>query len=151
MDTLDNNEIKSIWKRVKRYINPEQIKANTREELVKEIEKQMRLSGSSRKQGSMDLLVRKGFADRVTKVEPILDEISETQEVKALQSLKKENLPSKKVRFTKTKRVSIKKGKKFRTYLSKNIKITRSSYAGRSAYFVFNTRTKKRISWGFIE
>lgn len=160
MDTLSDNEAKSIWQRVKRYINPEEIKAGTREELENEIKKQMNFAGRSKKSGSMDLLLSKGFATRISKDESVQKEyISGVEEKRSAvvkrqekRKLDKSQLPDlKKVRERKGDKVAVKIKGKWRTYSKNTTRVARGSYKGRSAYFVYNTRLKKRISWGFIK
>lgn len=157
MDTLADNEVKSIWKRVKRYINPENIKARTREELAREIEKQMTLAGKSGKQGSMDSLVKNGFADRISRFEEVREEFEqpvtpegEKLKTRAVKRAKRESPNSQRLRYN-SKRVTIQTSKGFRSYKPENVKVTISTYRGRSAYYVSNVRTGKRISRGFVE
>jgi len=157
VDTISDNEAKDIWNRVKRYINPENLKTGSREELAREIEKQMSFAGKSGKAGSMDTLVRNGFADRISEVEDVKNRYVEpvTPEGRKVQAreFKKEKPVSpnaKKVKFT-DKRVVIKTAKRTRVFKPKNIRVTLGTYGGRSAFYVSNTRTKKRVSWGFVE
>jgi len=157
MDTMSDREAKEIWQRVKRYINPENIKAGTREELAKEIDKQMTLAGSSGKAGSMDSLVRNGFGDKISRVDEVKDAYvtPATIEGKKLQvkAIKKEVRVSpniNKVRYNK-KRISVKSKGRFRSFKTENIRVTRGTWGGRSAFYIYNVRTKKRISWGFVE
>lgn len=157
MDTMSDQEAKDIWNRVKRYINPENLKTGSREELAREIEKQMQFAGKSGKSGSMDTLVRNGFADRISQVDDVKNRYvepvtTEGKELKAREFKKEKPLSpnAKKVKFT-NKRVVIKTAKRTRVFKPENIRVTRGTYGGRSAFYVFNTRTKKRVSWGFVE
>jgi len=159
MDTLDDKEIKSIWRRVKKYINPENIKANTREELAREIERQMTFAGSTQKQGSMDVLVRKGFADRITLIEDVqgsyieaaTPEGRELQERRRRTRVKEIESPDKaKIRFTK-KRVVVKSKGRFKSFKPENVSISAGSFRGKAAYYVTNKRTGKRLTWGIIK
>ena len=158
MDTMSDREAKEIWQRVKRYINPENIKAGSREELAKEIDKQMTLSGKSGKAGSMDSLVRNGFGDRISRVDGVKDAYVEPAtiggkklQVKAVRKEAKKQSPNeKKLRYRGT-RVSVKSKGRFRSFKSKNVRVTRGTWGGRSAFYTYNVRTKKRISWGFVE
>lgn len=159
MDTLEDKEVKGIWERVKRYINPEDIKAKTREELENEIKKQMSIAGKSKNQGSIDILLNRGFATRISKEESVQkdyivgpegkrDAVIENQEKN---KWNKDQLPDmEKVRQRKGNKIAIKVKGKFRTYSENTTRVTRGSYKGRAAYFVYNTRLKKRLTWGFI-
>lgn len=157
MDTLADNEVKSIWNRVKRYINPENIKVRTREELSREIEKQMTLAGKSGKQGNMDSLIRNGFADRISRFEDVRQDFIQPTttegkkfKTKLVKRVKRKSPNSQRVRYN-SKRVTIQTSKGFRSYKPENIKIKISTYRGRPAYYVSNIKTGKRISRGFVE
>ena len=155
---MSDREAKEIWQRVKRYINPENIKAGSREELAKEIDRQMTLSGKSRNSGSMDSLVRNGFGDRVSRLDDVKDSYVEPAtiegkklQVKAIKKESKRQSPNKNKLKYKGNKVSVKSKGRFRSFKTENIRVTRGTWGGRSAFYTYNIRTKKRISWGFVE
>lgn len=161
MDTLADNEVKSIWQRVKRYINPENIKAGSREELEKEIEKQMKMAGSSNKQGDMDLLIKRGFPKRLSKTEEVQIVYTEPR-TEAGKKFQKEKLEKAKldkpqvpdmnrVRQRKGNKIGIKVKGRFRAYSENTIRITKGSYKGKASYYIYNIYLKKRLTWGLIK
>jgi len=160
MDYSDR-EVEEIWQRVKRYINPENIKAKSREDLASEIKKQMTLAGSSKNQGSMDQLVKNGFAERFSRLDDVKDTIlvPTTPEARKDFFARKEatpkfvetDLPSSNIKLRKGNKISVKTGKGIRVFSRNTTNISRGTYGGKSAYYVYNTKLKKRISWGFIK
>ena len=155
MDNYSEGEIESIWKRVKRQINVDKIKARTPEDLAVEIEKEMLRAGDTGKQGSLGNLLRAGFSDRVIRIDSVVQEFREplpgVKPKVRVKRFTKSQLPSSNLRITQTGRISVKTSTRTRTFAQKNIRITIGSFKGRASYYVFNTRTKKRVSWGFVE
>jgi len=159
MDSLSDSEVKGIWDRVKRYINPENLKANSREELAREISQQMQLAGGSGKQGSMDGLLRNGFAERISRFDDVQESYVEavTPEGKKFVAEQRLKRPERKVSPDKNKvrynnkRTTVRTGKGFKSFKPENIKVTNSTWKGKSAFYVTNVRTGKRVSWGLIK
>jgi len=155
MDSYSDDEIESIWKRVKRQINVDKIKGRTPEDLAVEIEKEMSRAGDTGKQGSLGNLSRAGFSDRVTRIDRVVQEFKEPlpgiKPKVRVKRFAKSQLPSSNLRITQTGRISVKTSTRTRTFAQKNIRITKGSFKGRASYYVYNTRSKKRVSWGFVE
>lgn len=150
MDTLPDSEIKEIWKRIKQYIDPNQIKAETREQFVKELRSSMNAAGEpSDKSGSMKTLVKKGFAERASAIPGLMQSLpgfAPKKPVKVIEPIP--GLPSN-IRPISGERYAIKtttKGTKRQKIT--NVKIISGKWKGRKAFWIYNTRIKKLVTWG---
>lgn len=156
MDTISDKEIESIWQRVKKYVDTNRIKGENQKEILQNIEDFMNASSTRENRGSMRNLIRKGFVQRLPEVPTIQTElitytrVEEKKPIVAGIKDKERELP--KVRGTKNpEKIAVQTGKGTRTYSRKNIRITYSTFKGKPSYYVFNTRTKSRITWGVAE
>ena len=154
MDTISDKEIESIWQRVKKYIDINRIKGENQKEILQNIEDFMNASSTRENRGSMRNLIRKGFVQRLPEVPTIQTELISYIKVEAqkpiVAGIKERELP--KVRGTKNpEKIAVKTGKGTRTYSRSNIRISYSTFKGKPSYYVYNTRTKERVTWGVAE
>lgn len=161
MDTLDDAELESIWRRIKRYIPTSRISGKTQQEVLQQIDQYMRDAGDEEgKQGSMDSLIKNGFATenafgRTKEFQSSLDkwitaeQPSRTEQVEAPQAPTLFGLP--KVNIFSSGRASIATRRGKRVYAQKNLRVSYSTFKGKQSYYIYNIRTKKRITWGVKE
>lgn len=153
MDSLSDREVESIWERSKKYINVSRIRASDLQGLAQEIEREMQTAREAPdKAGSMQTLVKKGFPKRAAELFEVRKLIkgAKTPIEKVLKPRKRKKvkvLPAKITKRPKGK-LAIKTRKGIRIHAAKNIKITRGRWRGRNAYWVFNLRQKKLVTWG---
>jgi hypothetical protein len=159
MDTLDDKEVEGIWRRVKRYIPVDEIKGRNQQEVLQNLESFMRdASEVEGESGSMKRLVKSGFATeegfgRTKEFEDNLNEwLTEEPEEEEVEEEVAEpsiaELP--KVSMFSSGRASISTRRGKRVYSQKNLSVKFSEFRGRKSYYIFNTRTKKRITWGVL-
>lgn len=164
MDKLSSIEIESIWQRVKRYIPTDYIEGDTPKEVLDSIENLMSGIRTRNVQGSIKTLLNHGFATengfgRTGEFQRSLDKWITKEPVPIVEEpLKREKISVQGDRIfiyknllplkfnQQTNRVVVRK----RSYSANNLKITFSKYKGKNVYYVFNTRLKKRLSWGLV-
>lgn len=160
MDKLDEAELEGIWRRVKHYIPVSRITGRNRQEVLNQIGQYMRDNETAGRgaQGSMETLVNKGFATegafgRTREFESSLDkwlttetERPEAPEVSETPTIAQ--IPKLKIFSNGRASVSTKRGK--RVYARRNLNISFSEFKGKRSYYIYNTRTKKRITWGVV-
>jgi hypothetical protein len=159
MDTLEANEIESIWERVKKHISTDRIKGKTQEEVLKNIEDLMNATSTRTTRGSMKDLLRKGFIGRLKQGETLSG--SQQTELRSYVTMPEriifkekikeiEDLP--KIKGTRSpKKVAIRTGRGTRTFSRENIRVCYSEFKGKPSYYVYNTRMKKRVTWGVVK
>lgn len=157
MDTLDDKEVTSIWRRVKRYIPTSRIKGRNQREVLQNIEQYMRDAGEAEgESGSMNTLLKNGFATeegfgRTKEFQSHLDEWL-TQPVQVETKLPEApeiaSVPKLQIFSSGRATVTTRRGK--RVYSQKNLRVSFAEFRGRKSYYIFNTRTKKRITWGVL-
>lgn len=159
MDTIESAEIESIWERVKKHISTNRIKGDTQEEVLKNIEDMMNATSTSTSRGSMSDLLSKGFIGRLKQGDTLTS--SHQTELKSYVSapaiigggrtpIDITDLP--KIKETRnTEKIAIRTGKGTRTYSRKNIRVSYSEFKGKPSFYVYNTRTKKRVTWGVVK
>ncbi len=154
MDYLPDSEIKDIWGRIKKYIDPSQIKSNTREGFVKELTDLMESAGAAEgKQGSLDTLIKHGFPDRVSTIPDITQKLPGFAAAAKQAVMQPPGIPKMaelppKLSVASNNRFRIETGRGTRYYSQKNIRLSYSLWKDKAAFWVYNTRTKKRVSWG---
>lgn len=153
MDKLDDKEIEGIWKRVKKYVSTKRIKGKNQEEVLKNLESLMNNTYTSSTRGSMRDLIQKGFLGRLPKVSTIQSELIDYTLVEPKEAIefKEEIKLPKVIGTTNPEKIAIKTGKGTRTYLRSNIRISYSTFKGRPSYYVYNMRTKERVTWGVAD
>lgn len=163
MDTVDDKEIESIWRRVKRYIPTGRIKGKTQREVLQNIEQYMRDAGEiSGESGSMDRLIKKGFATeegfgRTEEFQRHLDEWITAEGFEEGEGIEGADIPEApaltdlpKLKMFSNGRVSVATRKGKRVYQQKNLRVSFSEFKGRTSYYVYNLRTRKRLTWGVV-
>ena len=153
MDTLPDSEVKEIWKRIKQYIDPNQIKAETRAEFVKELRRSMNAAGDKEgESGSMETLVKKGFAERASTVPGLMESLPGFVPKKVVKVKKRIVALPLNIRRISGDRYAIKtttRGTK--RHKRKNIKIISGTWRGRKAVWVYNIRIKRLVTWGLVK
>ena len=154
MDSLDDNEIESIWGRVKKDLPVSRIQGKNQDEVLQSIRDIMSDSGRAfDSRGSMDRLVKHGFAsEKGFGSSRTFKDLSITQWIQISIDSGKIVTPLKLASIKKKNgKISIKTKKRIRVYSKKNLKFSFSdSQSGGKRYYVYNTRTKKRVTWGFV-
>jgi hypothetical protein len=152
MDSVSDKEIESIWQRMKRYIDTNRIKGESQEEILQNIEDFLKASSTRESRGSMDRLLNKGFMERLPEVKSIQTELKEYIKFDDKgfgDGERKIDLP--KVKKTKNvNKIAITTGKGTRVYSRANIRVSYAEFKGKPSYYIYNTRTKKRITWGVV-
>jgi hypothetical protein len=158
MDSIEPAEIESIWERVKKHISTNRIKGETQEEVLKNIEDLMNATSTRQTRGSMSDLLRKGFIGRLKQGETLTS--SHQTELRSYATAPEpitikdkittiEELP--KIKGTRSpKKVAIRTGRGTRTFSRENIRVSYSEFKGKPSYYVYNTRQKKRVTWGVV-
>lgn len=153
MDSLPDEKISSIWGRVKKYINVSNIRGEDIRELSKNIEREMKAAAEAEgKQGSIETLIKKGFPKRAAEVYDVRIEIPKAGKpiekvIKPRRRIKPKKLPEKITGRPKGK-IAIRTKKRTKIFAAKNIKVTRGRWRNRNAYWVFNTKAKRLVTWG---
>jgi hypothetical protein len=159
MDSIEPAEIESIWERVKKHISTNRIKGDTQEEVLKNIEDLMNATSTRTTRGSMKDLLSKGFIGRLKQGETLTS--SHQTELRSYVStpaiigggatpIDITDLP--KIKGTRSpKKIAITTGSGTRTYSRANIRVTYSEFKGNPSYYVYNTRIKKRVTWGVVK
>jgi len=153
MDTLPDSEVRGIWKRIKQYIDPNQIKAETREQFVSQLKRSMNAAGEpSDNSGSMKTLVKKGFAERASIVPGLMQSLPGFTAKKAVKTVRAiTGLPSS-IRLISGDRYAIKTTTKgIKRQKIKNVRIVSGKWRGRKAFWVYNTRIKRFVTWGVVK
>lgn len=163
MDGLDEAEIVGIWRRVKKYIPVNRIKGRNQREVLQNIETYMNEQGEVQgESGSMKTLVKNGFATedgfgRTKEFQSHLDEWIEGEGFARGGGIESADIPEApaltelpKLKMFSNGRVSVATRKGKRVYAQKNLRVSFAEFKGRTSYYVFNTRTKKRLTWGVL-
>ena len=81
MESLDEQEIQSIWERVKKYVEIKDIKGVTKTQFQEQIKQKMESVEDRGKnsQANMDFLIRKGFVKRALDTPSIQKELYSTE------------------------------------------------------------------------
>lgn len=163
MDKLDEAELEGIWRRIKHYIPVSRISGRNRKEVLQSIEGFMRDNegAGSGKAGSMETLVKQGFAtedafgktrefqqnlDKWITEETGIAEAGEAPEVPETPDLAR--IP--KLNIFSSGRASVQSKGQKRVYYQKNLSVKFSEFRGKQSYYIYNTRTKKRLTWGVL-
>jgi hypothetical protein len=155
MDTLDEKELESIWRRVKRYVPTGRIKGRNQREVLQSIEGYMRDAGEEQgESGSMNTLLKHGFAtvEGVGRIKDFQSHLDEWITSNVPTQIKERFFVSSfaglpKVEVFSSGRASVQTRRGKRVFAQKNLHVSFSEFKGRKSYYVFNTRTKKRITW----
>ena len=159
MDTLADREVESIWQRVKQYIPTDRITGNSKEEVLQSIDKLMSEARDPQDdQGSMDSLLRNGFATkkgfgRTKEFQSKLDNwvVAGAPKREAVQVFEEPSLDAlPKLNIFSSGRASVSTGRGKRVFSQKNLRVSFSRFKGKQSYYIYNTRTKKRVSWGVL-
>ena len=160
MDKLDDKDLEGIWRRVKQYIAVDRISGKNRKEVLESIEEHLNGARGAGKdpRGSINTLLKKGFATesafgRTRTFQDNLDKwiTAEPEEFEPTEFISKPKVSDiKKVKFFESGRASISTRRGKRIYAKKNLSITFSEFRGKKSYYISNTRTKKRITWGLV-
>lgn len=153
MDSLTSQEIKGIWDRTKRYLNVSSLKSDDVEELAREIERQLQSTPEIKKQGSIQTLLDKGFAQRAARTGTVQQDIPAFQPIPAKKPKAKK--PRKRLPPTAKRapggRIKIKTRKRTRTYVAKNVSFTYGKWRNKNAFWAYNTKRKRFITWGILK
>lgn len=150
MDSVSDKEIGEIWDRMKKDIPVSELKGETKEEFINNLERKMSDIDKNKKQ--IQTLLNAGFAERLAETEKARDyfEISEAPAKPPIFEAPARKVFPKNIRPTKT-RISVKVKGRFRAYKKDNVILTESSFRGKKAFYVFNKRTNKRLTWGLYK
>jgi len=158
MDAYSDDEVESIWKRQKSYIDPSKFDAKDSDDLARQIEEEMKKAGKvSGKKGDMQRLIDAGFARRVVKIQSLRESLDAGRQhalVKAkvvgVKSVSKRDIVlPKNISQRANGRLAIKKASgQVRVLKQENVNIVKSMRKGRPAYYV--SSKGKRITWGFL-
>lgn len=165
MDSVSDKEVESIWSRLQKYVDVSKLKSKSKEGLKSEINTQLRSVSSSEARGSVQTLLAHGFAERVLKNDKIISDLG-VKDIEIGEPIKRK-YPQKPIPAVKTYGVSLKLpsvvsirdfGKigvlvrgRTRVYNGANIEVLNSYWKGREAYYIKNSRTGKRVTWGLYE
>jgi hypothetical protein len=162
MDSVSDKDIESIWSRLQKYIDVKQLKSKSKEGLKNEINTQLRGVSSSDKSGSVQTLLEHGFADRVLKNENVKKDLGFEEEriiggggvPKPIPAVKTYGVSLKLPPIVTTRdfgKVGVVVRGRTRVYNGANIVILNSYWRGREAFYITNSRTGKRVTWGLYE
>ena len=163
MDSVSDKEVESIWNRLQKYVDVSKLKSKTREGLKSEINTQLRGVSSTEARGSVQTLLAHGFTDKVLKNDKIVSDLGVVEDIEIGEPIKKK-YPKKPIPAVKTFGVSLKLppvvsvrefGKlgivvrgRTRIFNGENINVLNSYWKGRKAFYITNSRTGKRVTWG---
>lgn len=163
MDKLDEAELEGIWRRIKHYIPVSRISGRNRKEVLESIERYMRDNegAGAGNAGSMETLIKKGFATedafgRTNEFQSNLDKwiVEDTgigaggDVIEAPQQPELARIP--KLNIFSSGRASVQSRSGKRVYSQKNLSVKFSEFKGKQSYYIYNTRTKKRLTWGVL-
>jgi hypothetical protein len=160
MGSLDDSEVESIWNRLEKYIDVKSLRSSSKEGLKSEIVTALRGINDAR----VNNLLNSEFADKVAGSKAIKEKlgIKEPEEI-----IGGGGTPIKEIPRVKTFGVSLKLppiisvrefGKlgivvqgRTRIFNGENINVLNSFWKGRKAFYITNSRTGKRVTWGLYK